>query len=146
MLLWLGLLSMLGIEPRWHGNWRQHHPRHNSPRRFQRRRGTVEAEKNFRQSVFGMVLEWGLRASILALFVVGALSLEFEVFGVEVTLVRMIRFRSCAVQWTGENACHLWCGWISYHELSRMIGGLLELRQVRRERSCAGQSSGFSCW
>ncbi len=57
-----------------------------------------------------MVLERGLRVANLAMFPVVFLLLGFEVFGVEVGRVGMIRLQSCAVVWTGENACHVWCG------------------------------------
>lgn len=89
-----------------------------------------------------MVLQWGQRVAILGLFVAVVLLLEFEVFGVGVRVVEMTRSPNCAVEWIGENVCHLWCDLISYHKMPRMNGKLLEFCRVRRDCSGAGQRSG----
>lgn len=98
MILRLGLLSMLGVVPRWRGNWQWYHLRHSRPKSCRRRRGAPEVEENFRHWVALVEWQWGLRIAILGLLVVVALLLEFEVFGVEVTRFGMIRSRGCAVQ------------------------------------------------
>lgn len=105
--------------------------------------GVLEVEKNFHHLVALVVWTWGLRVAILGLLVVVALLLEFEVFGVELTRIGMIRSRGCAVEWTGENVCHVWCGCLSYSGMPRMIGGLLGFHLIHQESSGAGQSSGW---
>ena len=79
---------------------------------------SMEAEKKFRQWVIRVGLEWGPRP-MLELF-------RLKMFGVKLMPVQMIRSQSCSGEWAGENVCHLQDGWLPYHEMPRVIGGLQE--------------------